>query len=90
MPLLPSDLVAQARQMIQEIKPQALRESLDDDLVIIDVREVDEYDRGSIPGVVNVPRGILEFELARHPILNCDPHSPVPPCKVWGSKMCGR
>ncbi len=77
MPLLPSDLVAQARQMIQEIKPQALRESLDDDLVIIDVREVDEYDRGSIPGVVNVPRGILEFELARHPILNCDPHPVV-------------
>jgi len=77
MPLLPSDLVAQAKQMIQEIKAEALREYLDDDLVIIDVREADEYDQGSITGAVNVPRGILEFELARHPILNCDPHPAI-------------
>ncbi len=77
MPLLPSDLVAQAKQVIQEIKPEVLRECLEDDLVIIDVREGAEYDQGSIPGAVNIPRGILEFELARHPILNCDPHPVV-------------
>ena len=54
-----------------------LREHLDDDLVIIDVREGGEYNQGSIPGAINVPRGILEFELSRHPALNCDPHPVV-------------
>jgi len=77
MSLLPSDLVAQAKKLIQEIKPDVLREHLDDDLVIIDVREGGEYNQGSIPGAINVPRGILEFELSRHPALNCDPHPVV-------------
>ncbi len=77
MPLLPSDLVAQAKKLIQEIKPEALREYLDDDLVVIDVREVDEFTQGSIPGAINIPRGVLEFELSRHPALNCDPHPVV-------------
>ena len=74
MPLLPSDLVDQARQMIQEIEPRALLEHLDDDLVVIDVREIDEFTQGSIPGAVSIPRCILEFELTRHPALNCDSH----------------
>ena len=77
MSLLPSDLVAQAKKLIQEIKPEALREYLDDDLVIIDVREVDEFTQGSIPGAINIPRGVLEFELSRHPALNCNPHPVV-------------
>jgi rhodanese-related sulfurtransferase len=31
--------------------------------MIIDVREAEEYAAGHIPGAVNIPRGVLEFEI---------------------------
>ena len=30
---------------------------------LIDVREVDEVDSGHIPGIVNIPLGLLEFRM---------------------------
>ncbi|MBT5218488.1 MAG: rhodanese-like domain-containing protein [Woeseia sp.] len=77
MSLLPSDLVGHAKQAIQEIEPLALGKHLDDNPVVIDVREPDEFARGAIPGAVNIPRGVLEFELKQHPVLNCEPHPVV-------------
>jgi len=34
---------------------------------VIDVREPDEFAEGHIPGAVNIPRGLLEFEVDGHP-----------------------
>ena len=34
---------------------------------LIDVREPDEYRQGHLPGAVNMPRGLLEFQLSSHP-----------------------
>ena len=45
------------------------------DLTIIDVREPAEFQGGSVPSAVNIPRGFLEFKIAEvcsnadHPIL---------------------
>ncbi len=34
--------------------------------LIIDVREGEEYAAGHIPGAINIPRGLLEFEIWKH------------------------
>jgi rhodanese-related sulfurtransferase len=62
MPKTLADLVREARARIQELRPEELDELIEDheDLLIVDVREPDEYARGHIPGALNVPRGLLE------------------------------
>lgn len=77
MPLLSSGLVDQAKQVIREIEPDTLLQRLSDRPVVIDVREPDEYSQGSIPDAINIPRGILEFNLNQHPALNGDSHAVV-------------
>ena len=57
-----SDLVQTARRRIREISLDGLHEALDSgqDVVIVDVREPYEYEKGHIPDSVLVPRGLLE------------------------------
>lgn len=56
------DFVSAARAQIEEIEPEGLDELIEnhDDVLIVDVREPYEYDKGHIPGAINVPRGVLE------------------------------
>jgi rhodanese-related sulfurtransferase len=61
------DLVAAARARIREISPQELVAFREAGVPIIDVREPDEFAEGHIPGAVNIPRGLLEFEVDGHP-----------------------
>ena len=49
----------------QEISVQEFHPSGSD--VLFDVREVDEYTDGHIPGAVNVPLSILEGEVSQFP-----------------------
>ena len=37
----------------------------DDPYLIIDVREKNEFDAAYIPGAINIPRGVLEFRIAK-------------------------
>lgn len=62
MPKRLADFVAEAKRRIQEIKPDDLDEMIEnhDDLLIVDVREGEEYARGHIPGALAIPRGLLE------------------------------
>lgn len=57
-----ADFVAEARQRIHEIDASELDEMIEnhEDLLIVDVREADEFEKGHIPGALNVPRGLLE------------------------------
>ena len=57
-----TDLIAAARGQIQEIQPDDLADLLDSraDVLLIDVREPDEYSAGHIPGSELIPRGQLE------------------------------
>lgn len=61
------DLVAAARARIREIGPQELLAFREAGIPVIDVREPDEFAEGHIPGAVNIPRGLLEFEVDGHP-----------------------
>ena len=70
------DLVAQARAAIEEIDSDGLRALQAGGVPVIDVREPEEFAAGRVPGAVNIPRGVLEFQVDGHPALNftIDPH----------------
>lgn len=66
MPVTAMDLVANAKQSIKEINVAEARQALSSHL-ILDVREPAEFAAGQIPSAVNIPRGLLEFQIANHP-----------------------
>ncbi|MEZ5464749.1 MAG: rhodanese-like domain-containing protein [Lysobacteraceae bacterium] len=60
-----AELVAEARQGIREISP--LDAKAEQAAVWIDVREPAEFTVGHIPKAINIPRGVLEFQVDAHP-----------------------
>jgi rhodanese-related sulfurtransferase len=58
-------MVAEALQHIPEVAPAALKTRLDggEQIVVIDVREPDEFAKGKIPGAFTIPRGVLEMQV---------------------------
>jgi rhodanese-related sulfurtransferase len=73
MSLTASDLVAAARRNITEVSPSRAAQliSAGSDLVLIDVREPAEFETGHIKGAINIPRGVLEFQVEAHPAVAC-------------------
>lgn len=65
MPLTATDLVEEARRQIREITPDEY--AAQPGTVLIDVREPAEFQAGHIAGAVNIPRGVLEFQVDAHP-----------------------
>lgn len=63
--LTPQQLVEQAKQHIQEIAISQAEKHLGD-YQIIDVREPAEYGEGHLPNAINIPRGVLEFNIENH------------------------
>lgn len=66
MPLTAAELVADARRQIREISPSQFAADSQAS-VLIDVREPAEFETGHIAGAVNIPRGVLEFQVDAHP-----------------------
>ncbi|MGA9854087.1 MAG: rhodanese-like domain-containing protein [Gammaproteobacteria bacterium] len=64
-----AEMVSKARSKIHEVAPQDVSEQLGK-VIILDVREPNEYVAGHIPGAVNIPRGLLEFQIDQYPSLN--------------------
>jgi molybdopterin/thiamine biosynthesis adenylyltransferase/rhodanese-related sulfurtransferase len=56
------ELLTKARQNITEIDPAAAEERLGD-ATFLDVRELDEYEQGAVPGTAFIPRGHLESKV---------------------------
>ena len=65
-PITAADLVAEARARIQEVAPGTFNADRAG-AILIDVREPAEFDTGHIPGSINIPRGVLEFEVDANP-----------------------
>lgn len=59
----PSDLVAKAKATIEECSVSHAHECIDSMTLIIDIREPEEFQRGHIPDAINLPRGLLEFDI---------------------------
>jgi molybdopterin/thiamine biosynthesis adenylyltransferase/rhodanese-related sulfurtransferase len=56
------ELLNEAKAAIREVQPDEVEPRLGD-VVLLDVREADEYEQGALPGAVHVPRGFLEFQV---------------------------
>ncbi len=55
------DFVAEALEQVKEIEPARVKERLGEPgLLILDVREPEEFAAGHMPGAINIPRGFLE------------------------------
>jgi molybdopterin/thiamine biosynthesis adenylyltransferase/rhodanese-related sulfurtransferase len=58
-----AELIRQIRGQVEEVDPAEVSEHLGNGVVLVDVRESEEWDRGHIPGAVHVPRGYLESRI---------------------------
>lgn len=65
-PVTAADLVAEARARIEEVAPGTFNADRGG-AILIDVREPAEFETGHIPGSINIPRGVLEFQVDAHP-----------------------
>ncbi|HUG31460.1 MAG TPA: molybdopterin-synthase adenylyltransferase MoeB [Acidimicrobiia bacterium] len=59
------DVVAAAKRQIREMKPDDLEQRLAE-VIVLDVREPDEFEQGAIPSAILAPRGLLESSVSRH------------------------
>ncbi len=59
------DILGKARQQVREISADDVhgRVAAGADLLIVDVRERDEYEQGYVPGATWIPRGFLELRI---------------------------
>ena len=58
------DLVAEAQKKITTISVSEAKAQLDKGgVVFLDCREPKEYKSGHVPGAINIPRGLLEFQI---------------------------
>lgn len=58
-------IVMEALQSVPEVSAAQLQSRLDagEQIIVIDVREPDEFARGKIPGAYTIPRGVLEMQV---------------------------
>ena len=68
MPVDINELVAAAQSRIREVEPG---DCLAGEALVVDVREPAEFAQGHLPGAVNLPRGVLEFQIHAHPAMGC-------------------
>lgn len=63
----PLALVKEAKAKIKEMSVQELKSRMDrgEKLILLDIREPEEYLAGHIKKAVNLPRGLLEFKVVR-------------------------
>src|SRR5690348_1926039 len=64
------EIMRQARRQVPEWTPSQTNEALSqqrkdgqDEIVLVDVREKNEWDEGYIPGALHIPRGYLELRV---------------------------
>jgi sulfur-carrier protein adenylyltransferase/sulfurtransferase len=73
-----AEVLRQIKSRIEEVDPAAVREQLSNGAVVVDVREVDEWGAGHVPGAKHVPKSHLESRIegaapdrSQHVILYC-------------------
>jgi sulfur-carrier protein adenylyltransferase/sulfurtransferase len=65
MPTTYTDLISSVRKRTKDVSLEELKRRLDagEKMVLLDVREKEEFRAGYIPGAVSVPRGFLELQI---------------------------
>ncbi|HLK40281.1 MAG TPA: molybdopterin-synthase adenylyltransferase MoeB [Polyangiaceae bacterium] len=64
MPTTYADLIAEVRKSTKQIGLEELKRRLEakEKMIVVDVREKDEWRGGYIPGAISIPRGFLEIQ----------------------------
>jgi predicted sulfurtransferase len=59
----PEQLVDEARKQVTSVSIHDVKKMLDtgEDIIILDVRDKEEFSKGHLPGARNISRGLLEF-----------------------------
>ena len=58
-----AEVIRKIRSQVEEVDPSEVREHLGNGVVLVDVRESEEWDAGHIAGAKHVPRGYLESRI---------------------------
>jgi len=58
-----AEVIRQIKQQVVQVDPAEVSEHLGNGILLVDVRETEEWDRGHIPGALHVPRGYLESRI---------------------------
>src|SRR5437868_9706953 len=58
-----ADVLRDIKSRIDEIEPSLVREQISNGAVVVDVREVDEFAAGHIPGAKHVPKSYIETRI---------------------------
>ena len=78
------DLVAAAKAEIREISLEDAEQAILEADAVLDVREGHEFRNGHIGGAINIPRGLLEFQLGGDEALSDRSRRFVVYCKSSG------
>ncbi len=70
------DLVQAAKSEIKEISIEQANDMLAHGAIMLDVRELLEYETGHIPKACHISRGMLEFAIGNHPEFQ-DKNAPI-------------
>ena len=60
-----NQLVKEAKASIKEVSVDDVKKMIDnkEKIIILDVRDKEEFETGYIPGAINLSRGLLEFKI---------------------------
>ena len=79
------EFVLEAKRSVKELAAEEIQARLTrPEVLLIDVREPDEYRQGHLPGAINIPRGMLEFKISGEPTLQQVDREVVVYCKTSG------
>ena len=68
------DLLAQTKSQITEIDTASAATRIDaGGVVVLDVREPDEYEQGALPNALHIPRGHLESQIENNVVEKSTP-----------------
>ncbi len=59
----PEQLVDEARTQVKTVSIHDVKKMMDtgEDIIILDVRDKEEFQKGHLPGALHISRGLLEF-----------------------------
>lgn len=72
-----ADLIGEAKAKIREVTPKETMADNNPDLVLLDVRERNEWNLGHLPNAIHIPRGSMETKVEaliprnKHVIIYC-------------------
>ena len=78
------DLVQEAKAVITEITIEQAKDGLSNGSIALDVRELAEYQAGSLPNAIHISRGMLEFKIGTIPEFQDKTIAIIVYCKTGG------